>query len=150
VSEQALPAALSIPSPPSREVGGWGRVPFSRNFMKPTPRRKWYSTPSPNLSPYIFLGLDPSPPPLAISSFFEGLHTIFDANIPSDQNPRISSDSEPHPGVFYADNFVSLESNNKHKRHEQNLIRNLIRFSQQNPLKLEFPVRIPNERFYGL
>ena len=26
---------------------------------------KWYSTPSPNLSPYIFLGLDPSPPPLA-------------------------------------------------------------------------------------
>ena len=27
-----------------REVGGWGRVPFSRNFMKPTPRRKWYLT----------------------------------------------------------------------------------------------------------
>ena len=26
------------------EVGGWGRVPFSRNFMKPTPRRKWYLT----------------------------------------------------------------------------------------------------------
>ena len=26
------------------EVGGWGRVPFSRNFMSPTPRRKWYST----------------------------------------------------------------------------------------------------------
>ena len=25
---------------------------------------KWYSTPSPNLSPYIFLGLDPSPTPL--------------------------------------------------------------------------------------
>jgi len=25
---------------------------------------KWNSTPSPNLSPYIFLGLDPSPPPL--------------------------------------------------------------------------------------
>jgi len=23
-----------------REVGGWGRDPFSRNFMKPTPRRK--------------------------------------------------------------------------------------------------------------
>jgi len=36
------------------EVGGWGRDPFSRNFMKPTPRRKWY----------ILLGLDPSPPPL--------------------------------------------------------------------------------------
>ena len=27
-----------------REVGGWGRDPFSRNFMKPTPRRKWYLT----------------------------------------------------------------------------------------------------------
>ena len=26
------------------EVGGWGRVPFSRNFMSPTPRRKWYLT----------------------------------------------------------------------------------------------------------
>jgi len=26
------------------EVGGWGRVPFSRNFMKPTPRRKWKLT----------------------------------------------------------------------------------------------------------
>ena len=26
------------------EVGGWGRVPFSRNFMKPTPHRKWYLT----------------------------------------------------------------------------------------------------------
>jgi len=25
---------------------------------------KWYSAPSPNLSPYIFLGFDPSPPPL--------------------------------------------------------------------------------------
>ena len=29
---------------PNREVGGWGRDPFSRNFMKPTPRRKWYLT----------------------------------------------------------------------------------------------------------
>jgi len=28
----------------SWEVGGWGRVPFSRNLMKPTPRRKWYLT----------------------------------------------------------------------------------------------------------
>jgi len=27
-----------------REVGGWGRDPFSRNFIKPTPRRKWYLT----------------------------------------------------------------------------------------------------------
>ena len=26
------------------EVGGWGRDPFWRNFMKPTPRRKWYLT----------------------------------------------------------------------------------------------------------
>jgi len=25
-----------------REVGGWGRDPFSRNLMSPTPRRKWY------------------------------------------------------------------------------------------------------------
>ena len=27
-----------------REVGGWGRVPFSRNLMSPSPRRKWYLT----------------------------------------------------------------------------------------------------------
>ena len=26
------------------EVGGWGRVPFSRNLMSPTPRREWYLT----------------------------------------------------------------------------------------------------------
>jgi len=26
------------------EVGCWGRVPFSRNLMSPTPRRKWYLT----------------------------------------------------------------------------------------------------------
>jgi len=26
------------------EVGGWGRDPFSRNLMSPTPRRKWYLT----------------------------------------------------------------------------------------------------------
>ena len=25
-----------------REVGGWGRVPFSKNLMSPTSRRKWY------------------------------------------------------------------------------------------------------------
>ena len=41
--------ALFLPVPKSctdldREVGGWGRDPFSRNFMKPTPRRKWYLT----------------------------------------------------------------------------------------------------------
>jgi len=27
-----------------REEGCWGRVPFSRNLMSPTPRRKWYLT----------------------------------------------------------------------------------------------------------
>ena len=27
-----------------REVGGWGRAPFSKNLMSPTPRRKWYLT----------------------------------------------------------------------------------------------------------
>jgi len=27
-----------------REVGGWGRVPFSKQSMSPTPRRKWYLT----------------------------------------------------------------------------------------------------------
>jgi len=27
-----------------REVGGWGRVPFSKNLMNPTPCRKWYLT----------------------------------------------------------------------------------------------------------
>ena len=26
------------------EVGGWGRDPFSRNLMSPTPRSKWYLT----------------------------------------------------------------------------------------------------------
>jgi len=29
---------------PQGEVGGWGRDPFSRNLMSPTPRRKWYLT----------------------------------------------------------------------------------------------------------
>jgi len=36
--------APSVDSHRCREVGGWGRDPFSRNFMKPTPRRKWYLT----------------------------------------------------------------------------------------------------------
>jgi len=27
-----------------REVGSWGRVPFSKKLMSPTPRRKWYLT----------------------------------------------------------------------------------------------------------
>ena len=29
---------------PQGEVGGWGRDPFSRNLMSPTPHRKWYLT----------------------------------------------------------------------------------------------------------
>ena len=29
---------------PGEVGGGWGRVPFSRNLMSPTPRRKWYLT----------------------------------------------------------------------------------------------------------
>ena len=28
----------------NERLGGWGRDPFSRNFMKPTPSRKWYLT----------------------------------------------------------------------------------------------------------
>jgi len=38
---------LLIPTPRvyhNREVGGWGRDPFSRHLMSPTPRRKWYLT----------------------------------------------------------------------------------------------------------
>ena len=35
---------LNLRADPVGEVGGWGRDPFSRNFMKPTPRRKWYLT----------------------------------------------------------------------------------------------------------
>ena len=56
-----------------REVGGWGRVPFSRNVMKPTPRRKWYLTtgrsfhemvldPIPQSLPVHFFGSRPQPP----------------------------------------------------------------------------------------
>ena len=37
-------AALKLLHVVLREVGGWGRVPFSRNLMSPTPRRKWYLT----------------------------------------------------------------------------------------------------------
>jgi len=55
------------------EVGGWGRDPFSRNFMKPTPRRKWYLTtgrrfhwmvfdPIPQSLPVHFFGSRPQPP----------------------------------------------------------------------------------------
>ena len=56
-----------------RGVGGWGRDPFSRNFMKPTPRRKWYLTtgcrfhwmvldPIPQSFPVHFFGSRPQPP----------------------------------------------------------------------------------------
>ena len=55
------------------EVGGWGRVPFSRNFMSPTPRRKWYLMtgrrfhlmvldPIPQSLPVHFFGSRPQPP----------------------------------------------------------------------------------------
>jgi len=55
------------------EVGGWGRDPFSRNFMKPTPRRKWYLStgrrfhwmvldPIPQSLPVHFFGSRPQPP----------------------------------------------------------------------------------------
>jgi len=58
---------------PLWEVGGWGRDPFSRNFMKPTPRRKWYLTtgrrfhwmvldPIPQSLPVHFFGSRPQPP----------------------------------------------------------------------------------------
>ena len=62
-----------------REVGGWGRVPFSRNFMSPTPRRKWYLTtgrrahqmvldPIPQSLPVHFFGSRPQPPTSRTSS----------------------------------------------------------------------------------
>ena len=55
------------------EVGGWGRVPFLRNLMSPTPRRKWYLTtgrrahymvpdPIPQSLPVHFFGSRPQPP----------------------------------------------------------------------------------------
>ena len=57
----------------SGEVGGWGRVPFSRNLMSPTPRRKWYLTtgrrahwmvldPIPQSLPVHLFGSRPQPP----------------------------------------------------------------------------------------
>jgi len=57
----------------TREVGGWGRDPFSRNWMSPTPRRKWYFTtgrrahsmvldPIPQSLPVHFFGSRPQPP----------------------------------------------------------------------------------------
>ena len=49
------------------EVGGWGRVPFSRNFMKPTPRRKWYLTTGHR---FHWMVLDPIPQSLPIHFFW--------------------------------------------------------------------------------
>jgi len=47
------------------EIGGWGLRPVVKyHLRRGVGLIKWYSTPSPNLSPYNFLGLDPSPPPL--------------------------------------------------------------------------------------
>ena len=34
----------ALPHAHHGEVRGWGRDPFSRNLMSPTPRRKWYLT----------------------------------------------------------------------------------------------------------
>ena len=43
-SDAAPPWILNTYICMTREVGGWGRDPFSRNLMSPTPRRKWYLT----------------------------------------------------------------------------------------------------------
>ena len=43
-SERVVMRGGGLGSSTIREVGGWGRVPFSRNLMSPTPRRKWYLT----------------------------------------------------------------------------------------------------------
>ena len=42
--KMAMSALLGGDDGQTGEVGGWGRVPFSRNLMSPTPRRKWYLT----------------------------------------------------------------------------------------------------------
>ena len=65
------------------EEGGWGRDPFSRNFMEPTPRRKWYLTtgrsfhemvldPIPQSLPVHYFGSRPQPPHLSIVMCVEG------------------------------------------------------------------------------
>ena len=75
-------------------MGGWGRDPFSRNFMKPTPRRKWYLTtgrsfhemeldPIPQSLPVHFFGSRPQPPtspspfPLCLQTREETIHRCF-------------------------------------------------------------------------
>jgi len=50
----------------SREVGGWGRVPFSKNLMSPTPRRKWCSTTGRRAH---YMVLDPIPQSLPVHFF---------------------------------------------------------------------------------
>ena len=59
----------------------WKRLKSTRGILPVFCCVKWYSTPSPNLSPYIFLGLDPSPPPLpmTVSSliFRGGILSVF-------------------------------------------------------------------------
>ena len=47
-------------------MGGWGRDPFSRNFMKPTPRRKWYLTTGRSFHEMV---LDPIPQSLLVHFF---------------------------------------------------------------------------------
>ena len=44
VSQVVSHISISRVSHEWREVGGWGRVPFSKKLMSPTPRRKWYLT----------------------------------------------------------------------------------------------------------
>ena len=46
------------------------------NPLHPLGLIKWYSTPSPNLSPYIFLGLDPSPVTRALQTCCNPLHPL--------------------------------------------------------------------------
>ena len=48
------------------EVGGWGRVPFSKNLMSPTPRRKWYLTTGRRAH---YMVLDPIPQSLPVHFF---------------------------------------------------------------------------------
>ena len=54
---------------------------------------KWYSTPSPNLSPYIFLGLDPSPPPLSLPTVLTRA-LLFGARAHAQQRVRVETHFE--------------------------------------------------------
>ena len=88
-------------------MGGWGRVPFSRNSMSPTPRRKWYSTtgrrahqmvldPIPQSLPVHFFGSRPQPP----TSHQSPIHTSI----------LTSPATEPH-----TDNTVAASSTDQAK-----------------------------------